>query len=343
MLCIAACGSPSMPEASGDAAVDGGVDASMPQDASTIPDAVLSDAALLDVAAPLDAGDIEELPETLSAAGLFAEGVTGAYATGVRSYEVRYPLWTDDAEKLRHILLPEGEGIDVSDADHWAFPAGTRIYKEFRVDGVPVETRLLWKRSDGEWAYVSYVYRADGSDADAAPEGGTDVLGTEHDVPTQAQCRNCHQGGGDFVLGLGAIQLDRAVFAEWTTDGLLPMGTEPADAPGDAGEQAALGYLHSNCAHCHNDNHPLARQRGLRLWLPVGVADAMDAPAWQTSAGMRAFHELAGTDVLVVPGDAEASQLFLRMGVRDETQMPSLGTERVDEAGLAAVRAWIER
>ena len=330
---------------------------------AALSDAALSDAALSDASpsdgAPADSAlgdavsdatsdvvsdaDMEGVPATLSLAGLFASGVSGAYAPGVRSYDVRFPLWTDDADKARHVLLPEGEVIDVSDADHWAFPVGTRIFKEFRVDGVPVETRLLWKRDEDFWVYVSYVYRADGSDADAAPEGATNVLGTQHDVPTQAQCRGCHQGADDFVLGLGAVQLARDVTLAWAAEGVLPAGSEPAVVPGDEVQQAALGYLHANCGHCHGENHPVSRTRSLRLWLPVGVADAMDAPAWQTSAGVRAFHDIDGSEVLVVPGDPDASQLWLRMGVRGDVQMPPLGTGRVDDAGLAAVRAWIAR
>ena len=282
------------------------------------------------------------LPATLSGAGLFASGVSGPLAPGVRSYEIRFPLWTDDAGKTRHVLLPEGESIDVGDADDWAFPVGTRIFKEFDVDGIPVETRLLWKRNEEEWLYVSYVYREDESDADAAPEGAMNVRGTEHDVPSQAQCMNCHRGGGDFVLGIGALQLERALFREWTAEGILPVGAAPAEVPGDATEQAALGYLHGNCAHCHNENHPVSRTRSLRLRLPVGLADAADAPAWQTSAGIEAFHEVGGSSVILTPGDARSSQLFLRMEVRSEVQMPPLGTERVDASGLEAVRAWIE-
>ncbi|MFK7998600.1 MAG: hypothetical protein AB8H86_03345 [Polyangiales bacterium] len=320
------------------AALDAGMDAAVQdgaaQDTSADTNPTAADAGS-------DAGP--GLPETLSLAGLFAEGVSGAYAPGVRSYDVRFPLWTDDADKARHILLPEGQSIDVRDADHWAFPVGTRIFKEFIVGGVPVETRLLWKRDEDFWVYVSYVFRADGRDADAAPEGAQNVLGTEHDVPTQAQCRGCHQGGGDFVLGIGAVQLEATLFAEWIGAGMLPAGAVSAEIPGDAIDEAALGYLHANCAHCHGDSHPVSRTRTLRLGIPVGLVDPTDAPAWQTSAGVRAFHNVEGSDVIMVPGNPDASQLFLRMGLRGDVQMPPLGTERVDEVGVAAVRAWIAR
>jgi hypothetical protein len=46
---------------------------------------------------------------------------------------------------------------------------------------------------------------------------------------------------------------------------------------------------------------------------------------------------------IVEPGQPERSVLFLRMGQRGlgSLQMPPVGTEFVDDAGLAAVRAWI--
>ena len=44
----------------------------------------------------------------------------------------------------------------------------------------------------------------------------------------------------------------------------------------------------------------------------------------------------------VVLGDPDASQLWTRMRHRGDTwAMPSRGTERVDEQGLALVRDWI--
>ena len=45
----------------------------------------------------------------------------------------------------------------------------------------------------------------------------------------------------------------------------------------------------------------------------------------------------------VVPGRPDESGLLFRMRGRGaETQMPPLGTEVVDPAGMAAVEAWID-
>ena len=274
---------------------------------------------------------------------LFAAGVDGPYAAGVLTYSVRHPLWTDGAEKQRHLRLPPGGTIDTSEPDHWAFPEGTRVYKEFLVDGVPVETRLLWKTGPtvDDWVYVSYRYRPDGSDADPVPDGEADVRGTTHDVPDQAGCFDCHRGGGDFVLGIGALQLDRVTFDRWVGEGVLPPEAPWEEPPGDETERAALGYLHGNCGHCHGEVHPLARMRQMRLRLPVGLADADAAPARTTTVGQGAQHLIEGTDTLVVAGEPDRSQVYVRMGLRDILQMPTRGTEEVDDAGRAAVAAWI--
>lgn len=283
-------------------------------------------------------------PATLSETGLFASGASGALAPGVRSYGVRHALWTDGADKRRHVRLPEGTAIDTSDPNHWRFPAGTRIWKEFLVEGRLVETRMLWKTGEdvASWVYVAYRHRADGSDADAIPDGEEDALGTAHDVPSTMECRGCHRGGADFVLGVGAMQLERAAFDAWIAEGILPPGTVWGEPPGDEVARAALGYLHGNCGHCHNDVHPLADSRTLRLFLPVGVADPWTAPAWDTAANRMAGHHLEGADQIIAVGDPMASQLWVRMGRRDELSMPPLGTEVVDEPARAAVAAWIE-
>ncbi|MEM1414353.1 MAG: hypothetical protein AAGH15_05615 [Myxococcota bacterium] len=292
----------------------------------------------------LDGGAAAAWPATLSEAGLFAEGASGALAEGVRSYGVRHALWTDGVEKRRHLLLPPGASIDTSDADGWVFPEGTRVFKDFLVLGERVETRLLWKAGPTieDCVFVSYLYRADGTDADPVPEGQADARGTAHDVPGTMDCSRCHLGGADFVLGLGSQQLDRATFDAWTAEGVLPAGTPFAEPPGDAREQRVLGYLHGNCGHCHNDVHPLGSRFGLRLALPVGVTSVAEAPALTTSIDQPAAHSgLAGTDLIVVPGAPEASQLYVRMGLRDSTAMPPVGTELVDDDALDDVEAWI--
>jgi hypothetical protein len=280
-------------------------------------------------------------PARLSETGLFASGASGPYADGVRTYGIRYPLWTDGAVKRRHLLLPDGGRIDTSDPDGWRFPEGTRIFKEFEVDGALVETRLLWKAGPDveDWVYVSY--RADGEDGVPVPEGEDDVLGTAHDVPSTADCRNCHRGGADFALGLSAIQLDGATFDAWIADGVLPPDTVYAEIPGDPLERDVLGYLHGNCGHCHNDVHPLAERRALRLHVTSETARPEDAPVRATALGAPTNHDFDGRRFAIVPGSPDDSQLLYRMRLRDDRAMPPVGTEVVDADAVARVERWI--
>ncbi|MEO0326067.1 MAG: hypothetical protein AAF447_24170, partial [Myxococcota bacterium] len=178
--------------------------------------------------------------------------------------------------------------------------------------------------------------------ADPVPAGMPDARGTTHDVPDTQACRNCHRGGGDFALGLGSLQLDRASFDGWVAEGVLSAETPFAAPPGEGLAAQVLGYFHGNCSHCHNDLHPLGARVALRLNLPVGLTDPAEAPAYVTSIGQAANHSgLEGTDLIVAPGDPAASQLYVRMARRDMLAMPPSGTEVVDETATRDVEAWI--
>ncbi len=322
-----------------------GDDATAPNDAAppdTGPDAP-ADTAPADTATDTDGGDAATdagvlLPSLLSETGLYVSGTT--LATDVLEYDVRFPLWTDGLNKRRFIFVPAGSSIDTSDPDEWVFPVGTKLWKEFSLDGVRLETRLFQKAGPDAWGYVSYVWRADGSDAEAAPEGVVDVLGTFHDVPETSQCFGCHRGVADIGLGVSAFQLTRAGFMDLQSAGILSADAPMADPPGRGVEPDALGALHANCGHCHSDLHPLAMSRALRLRLRVD--DTLETTGFYTTAiGAMAAHVLEGTDQIVVPGDPDTSQLYWRPNRRDELQMPPFGTERVNTEFVALIGRFI--
>ena len=295
--------------------------------------ASLSAAALLTLAAtgcsrywecsPPDATRQAKLPDRLSRTGLYADGDLQQLSRGVEAFTPRFELWSDGAKKQRFISLPAGESIDKSDMNDWKFPVGTQLWKEFSVNGVRVETRTLRKVGPGseDWAAQAYVWLADGSDALAAPQGQSDALGTAHDVPAAGQCLACHGGRKSFVLGYSAVQLGAARL------------------PGSETDQRALGYLHANCGHCHNQDRPAAASsrcydpnNELDFWLRTErLRSVADTPTYQSGRGL-AFE----------PGAPRESRMLELMSDRGFLrQMPPLGTELVDENGLAAVRAWI--
>jgi hypothetical protein len=304
-----------------------------------------------DARAPDDLGvpaDLKPLgPALLSQTGLYSDFASRTLTAGVIEYVVRYPLWSDGAEKRRLLLLPQGTQIDTSDMDNWVFPIGTKVWKEFHQDGKLVETRLLYKAQSGTsgWWKTAYVWRADGSDADATIDGIANALGTVHDVPSQDDCQTCHRNVRDVVIGVSAIQLsspDGGALSELATAGLLT--TPPAGeftVPGNGVVQEALGYLHGNCGHCHNDGSIFAGAVKLRLRLRVGDMVPESTPTYLTAINQKTYHIINGTHYAVVPGSPDQSQLYYRMSVRDYDAMPPVCTKLSDPTGLTTIHDWI--
>lgn len=249
--------------------------------------------------------DLPALPERLSQTGL-----AGA---GVMAFEPRFPLWSDGAAKRRWIALPPGTQVDASRPDAWRFPAGTRLWKEFAIDGRPVETRMLELQGDGRWAAASYVW--DGADALRAPAGGQRLTlpgGRRYDVPSAGDCAACHAGARSPVLGFAALQLGPAVPA-LVRAGVLKgapaaWATQPPDFPAASpAERAARGYLHGNCGHCH-----------FAGGVPVPLQLALDVGR--------------------SPAPVDGALVLQRAGTRDPyQQMPPLGTREIDAQGLAVL------
>jgi len=166
-------------------------------------------------------------------------------------------------------------------------------------------------------------------------------------VPAAGECFACHGGRRSFVLGVSAIQLAPAARpGELDLAGLVAQGrlTAPPSAapviPGNATEVAALGYLHANCSHCHNQARPA--HDGARCFDPENRYDftlAVDSLA--AVANTATYKTVVGA--AITPGDPGASKLVDRMGKRGFLQqMPPLATEKVDRDAVALIRRWIE-
>jgi hypothetical protein len=315
--------------------------------------------------APGGAGAAPPAPPRLSGTGLWADPDARTIADGVLAFSPQYPLWTDGAAKRRFIRLPPGAAIDASDPDRWSFPPGTRVWKEFSF-GRRVETRYMERGADGTWTYATYLWTPDGGDAVLAPARGLRAQlvlpGLRHDLPGVEDCKACHEGGLSPVLGFSALQLspDRDPLAPhadppgatWVdlawlaARGLvrgLPAGSAAAaprvSAPTARG-RAALGYLHGNCASCHNTRGPLA-SLGLDLEQRTASAPRRVLP---TAVGAPSRFQLPGEEawLRIAPGSPERSVLQHRISTRNPiAQMPPLGSYAVDEEARALVERWI--
>ena len=95
---------------------------------------------------------------------------------------------------------------------------------------------------------------------------------TPYTIPSESDCRACHEGAPVPVLGFSALQLSsdrdplaphaepangldlRALVARGWLRNLPPEMLEqpPRIAAASPTERAVLGYLHGNCGHCHS-------------------------------------------------------------------------------------------
>jgi hypothetical protein len=276
-------------------------------------------------------------------------------------------FWSDGAEKHRFLSLPAGTQIDTSNLDAWNFPVGTKAWKEFRVGGKLVETRLLWKRDAKTWAAGTYVWDDAGTGATLYTGTKGQVRSDGYEIPTLKDCDKCHHGGSDHLLGVEAFDLalataQGATLSALAADGWLshpPARTSvalPIDATGKAG--AALGYLHVNCGMaCHSkrgigdEAQLVMRLRAEEFWptpddpAPVAV-DATTTDIWKATVNQQPFigavaQKYPGT-FRVNPGSHETSLVWMLAHVRDKYQMPPLVSHQVDEAGTQALAEWID-
>lgn len=303
------------------------------------------------------------LPERLSDTGLF-EPNTAHARSGLIAFSPQYPLWSDGATKRRWLYLPQGTAIDASNPDAWEFPRGTKLWKEFS-QGRAIETRYIERMTDGTWRFGTYVWNSQGTDAVLAPTIGVTAIATatntRYDIPGEADCRACHEGSAVPVLGFSLLQLssDRdpmAPHADITTESIADLRTlaargliknlpasylaSPPRIPANSPvERTALGYLHGNCGHCHNDVGSLAA-------LELSLAQTQSSSTSSTLASLiqSSRFRSAGINQRIVPGDAAASALVMRMRSRNPlSQMPPLGTNAIDAEAIALIERWINQ
>ncbi|HEU0029443.1 MAG TPA: hypothetical protein VFQ53_02335 [Kofleriaceae bacterium] len=307
--------------------------------------------------APIDANPLE----TLAGTGLCLDAACTQIDPAVREYRPRFELWADTATKRRWIFLPAGSQIDTSNMDRWVFPVGTKLWKEFTRDGTRVETRMIMKvladdDAPGAWFFATYQWNATQDDTTAVTAGVQDANGTGHDIPSRAQCHECHDGVRPTrVLGFGAIQLDDGALPFSLDDAIAanllsapPAGTSPHfPIPGTASERAALTYLHANCGHCHNPTSQTHDVAPMEVLLDTTkLASVQTTPTFLTTVNVDAAvpYTEDGTTYtkIIIPGDLANSALLARTTSNQSIRrMPKLGAEMIDPAGQTALRTWV--
>jgi len=296
--------------------------------------------------------------------GLYEEG-TGCtvVAAGLRLYTPQFELWADGASKERYVFLPPGTQIDTSDPDHWIYPQGTRFYKTFSIGGLRLETRILEKTGpssavgQGEWEWSVYAWNMDQDSVtdvtNTAPMVRQNVLGTDHDIPSGADCVRCHigQGAHDMVNGFSAFQINwdgaGVSYADLQTEGRIanPFAAADAVVPGDATAVEALGWLHTNCGYCHRpEGDASAILGGFFMRLAVGSSGLVEGTrTYMTGVNRPSSISFGDARCRIMPGNATNSVAYHRMSSREAgVQMPPLATESAPIPGMNAVGPWID-
>lgn len=256
-------------------------------------------------------------------------------------FKPEYPLWTDGAIKERWMYIPEGTQIHSFDINHWNFPVGTWAFKQFSLKEKKLETRVFVKTRNENgiqaWQMAAYIWNEEQTHAKITYSGATNVLGTNHDVPSQSQCVRCHSGGSDANLGFSAFQL-APVVGELVRRNLLshPPKNE-IKILGTPLQKAALGYLHANCSHCHSPGGLVGM---FDTYYDINTERISETSAYKTLVDKNS---MGSTNLRIKTGSPEQSYAFQRMVSRTTGMaMPPLGTEEVDSAGTDMISEWIK-
>ncbi|MET0529679.1 MAG: hypothetical protein ABW003_15340 [Microvirga sp.] len=309
-----------------------------------------------------------DLPRKLAETGLYSDVEALKVDAAHLAFSPQYPLWSDGAAKRRWISLPAGGAIEGSKPEAWAFPVGTRFWKEFSFGDRRIETRYMERKADGQWLYAAYAWSADGREAHLAPERGKRGAydlggGRSHTIPGTNDCKACHQGGRAEVLGFSAFQLSSerdpfAVHAEpmpapgvdlryLVEKGLLvglanSSQPPPRVASSSETERSVLGYLHANCGHCHNEQGSLKNLELFLSYEPAASVQPAISSTFARTIKKTAPGQSPDAVLRIEPGRADRSGLMQRIASRYAAlQMPPLGTELVDGEAVALIQRWI--
>jgi mono/diheme cytochrome c family protein len=210
----------------------------------------------------------------------------------------------------------------------------------------PVETQVLY--NSGTWQGYTYKWDSAGKTASLVPEGGETVELATADGKTQtwryssrSECMICHNQRSLFGIAFTTPQLNRTdpeglqQLDQWLKkkvlrgNGFLKQRravklADPYAAKSGTLEERARAYLHVNCAHCHYKTGMGGRAAlELEYHLPLAKTGMINATPL---VGLLGKPEAK----LIVPGNADLSELLGRMNRRGAGQMPLFGSHKID-------------
>jgi len=297
------------------------------------------------------------IPNQLSATGCVNPADPTQPASGLIPYAPNASFWSDGAVKTRFLALPDGKQISVGQDGSFSFPTGSVLVKNFSLGSRLVETRLLMRHDDGQWAGYTYAWNDAGTDATRVIGGRTaSINGQPWYFPSEAQCQLCHTDAAGHTLALETPQLNGKLhYAATGRDanqlttlndiGLFTpaLATDPAQLPsmpdpyGQDGTlaQRARSWLHTNCSQCHRPGGPTGVDMDLRYTTPLSGTNACDVAPHDTLG-------IADARRIAIGGSnpAARSLVVVRPGNGGSNAMPPV-PHTVDTAGVQLLTDWV--
>ncbi|MEM8582860.1 MAG: PQQ-dependent sugar dehydrogenase, partial [Bacteroidota bacterium] len=314
------------------------------------------------------AGIVPDPPALLSEIGAFTDLQSLTPVPGMIPYQTTSQLYSDNAVKDRWMIIPNdgtydspSETVNFNRSDDWDFPPGTVFIKNFALNtrlGEPNQSRMLETRffiiGEDQSYGLSYHWNEEGTEAYLAAnsdfqefevfdEEGQLAYVQRWDYPSRGECMSCHTSAANFVLGVETHQLnsdfyypelgrevnqlahldDLGVFDQSLGDlDQLPRAAAIDDEQADLGLRIR-SYLDANCASCHRPGGVSGVNMDLRFNTPLFLSNIINAPNMSNASNQDG--------VIVKPGFHQHSQLWIRDASLEETRMPPIGRNLVDE------------
>jgi uncharacterized repeat protein (TIGR03806 family) len=320
------------------------------------------------------------LPLLLSQTGVFSNTPSMTPTNGLIPYQPNVILWSDGAQKIRYVAVPNNGGtitpdqqITFAPTGTWTFPAGTVFVKTFELQTnesdpnslLRLETRLLVRNINGAVYGVTYKWRPDYSDADllmtssneniaiTSPSG---VVTQTWYYPSPSDCLSCHTPVANYVLGLNTRQLNDSFSYPSTgvTDNELRtlnrLGLfNPAFDESTITIFEKLSALTNLTASLQDRSRSYLDANCAQCHQPGGTGPTFDARydtplAEQNITNTPAVNGNLGVDnaMIVMPQDIWRSMLYARMNTtNDAYKMPNLARNLIDTNAVQVMGDWI--
>ena len=309
-------------------------------------------------------------PRYLSQVGAFNDLNSLEPIDGLIPYEMIESFWSDGAEKMRWMAIPNDgsynspeEKIQFSEEGEWSFPKGSVLIKHFELGSRRLETRFEVHGNDGNYYYLSYKWNEAGTDAELLQEALDETVTVNGNTqvwhyPSQAECKSCHTQAvnatlgprtrylnteitypktgirGNQLLALSEAGVLNASLSLSEIESLPKMARK--DDPNASLEFKARSYLDLNCGYCHRPGTGNRSAFDLRLSTPLEEQNLIYG-SLITDLGIEGARA-------IVPGDSDKSMIYHRSNSLNSANgiaMPPLSKGKIDAEGVALLAEWI--